>query len=118
MTIPFFPGILVFSIPKAIFLIGILGILIAGLVEFRQGHIGRPAIFVNSLLLWQIFFSVWAILPALMQWYLNIGTIAGLIALIAYIPKWKLPKGFYQFCFFFYGSISIVLAIIFSVYLK
>ncbi len=118
MTIPFFPQILIFNLPKGLFLIGLIGIFVAGIAEFRKGHIGRPAIFVNAIFLWQIFFSIWASLPIWMHWYLNIGSIVGLIALIAYIPKWKLPKEFYQFCFYLYGSLSIIIVIIMAIYLK
>src|SRR3989344_6318355 len=118
MTIAFFPAGLIFSIPKGLFLLGLIGVLVAGIAEFRKGHIGRPAIFINSLLLWQIFFSVWTILPVWMQWYLNIGSIVGLIALVAYIPKWSLPTEFYQFCYYAYGSLSIILVIFMSFYLK
>jgi len=118
MTISFFPSSLVLDIPKGIFLIGLVGIFIAGLVEFRQGHIGRPAIFANALLLWQIFFSVWSTLPLWLNWYLNIGSIVGMIAIISYIPRHHLPTEFYKFCFILYGSLSILLVIGFSIYLK
>ena len=118
MTLTLFPSSLILDIPKGIFLIGLIGVFVAGIAEFRKGHIGRPAIFVNAILLWQIFFSIWATLPIWMQWYLNGGSIVGLIAIIAYIPKWRLPKEFYQICFFLYGSISIVIVIVISIYLK
>lgn len=118
MVIAFFPEIFVLGIPKGLFLLGLVGVLVAGIAEFRQGHIGRPAIFINSLLLWQIFFSVWTILPTAIQWYLNIGSIAGLIAIIAYMPKWSLPTEFYQFCYYAYGSLSIILVVILAYTLK
>ncbi len=118
MTIAFFPQSLIFDVPRGIFLIGLIGIFVAGIVEFRQKYIGRPAIFINSLLLWQIFFIVWAVLPTWMQWYLNIGSIVGLIALVAYIPKWSLPTEFYQLCYYAYGSLSIIPVVFMSFYLK
>lgn len=120
MVLAFFPQNLIFSIPKGIFLLGLLGVLVAGIAEFRQGHIGRPAIFINSLLLWQIFFSVWGILPIWMQWYLNVGSIVGLVALVSYIPatRFSLSTEFYKFCYYIYGSLSIILVIIISIYLK
>ncbi|MEJ2267532.1 MAG: hypothetical protein P8X70_00450 [Nanoarchaeota archaeon] len=113
-----FPSPLTLDIPKGIFLIGLIGILIAGIVEFRRGHIGRPGIFINAILLWQIFFSIWNTLPNWLQLYINGGSIVGLVAIIAYIPKWKLPKQFYQICFLLYGSISIIIIIGISIYLK
>ncbi len=120
MTIAFFPESLIFSIPKGIFLIGLIGILVAGIVEYRQGHIGRPAIFINALLLWQIFYSVWAMLPSFLQWYLNLGSVVGIVALIAYIPitRFKLPKEFYTVSYFLYGSLSIIAVIIGAIYFK
>ena len=118
MVTAFFPENLIFSIPKGIFLVGLAGILVAGIAEFRQGHIGRPAIFINALLLWQVFFSVFATLPVWLQWYLNIGSIVGIIAILAYIPRQKLPTEFYQFCYYAYGSLSIILVIFMSIYLK
>lgn len=120
MAIAFFPESLIFNIPKGIFLIGLIGILVAGIVEYRQGHIGRPAIFINSLLLWQIFYSTWAMLPAFFQWYLNVGSVVGVVALIAYIPitRFKLPKEFYTFSYFLYGSLSIIAVVIGAIYFK
>lgn len=118
MTIALFPQFLTFDIPRGLFLLGLVAVFVAGITEFRQGHIGRPAIFINALFLWQIFFSVWGILPVWMQWYLNVGSIAGLIAIIAYVPKWRLPTEFYQFCYYAYGSLSIIIVIFLSIYLK
>jgi len=118
MNIILFPSSLILDIPRGIFLIGLIGVFVAGIAEFRKGHIGRPAIFVNAILLWQIFFSIWANLPNWMQLYLNGGSIAGLIAIIAYFPKWKLPTKFYKICFILYGSISIIVVIAISIYLK
>lgn len=118
MTLAFFPEALVLNIPKGVFLVGLIGIFVAGIAEFRKGHIGRPAIFANSILLWQIFFSIWTTLPLWLHWYLNIGSVVGLIAIIAYVPKWKLPTKFYQFCYYLYGSFSIILVIIMAIYLK
>ena len=102
MVLAFFPESFIFNIPEGIFLIGLVGIFVAGIVEFRQGHIGRPAIFINSLLLWQIFYSLWISLPQLLQLYLNIGSIVGVIALVSYIPRKRLPSEFYKFCFIFF----------------
>lgn len=120
MTIAFFPQNLILDIPKGIFLVGIVGILVAGIVEFRQGHIGRVAIFLNALLLWQIFFPVWELLPNWWCWYLNVGSIAGVTALISYFPltRFKLPSEIYTFCFYAYGSLSIIFVIFLSLYLK
>ncbi len=115
--IALFPN-LILDIPRVVFLLGLIGVFIAGIAEFRQGHIGRIAIFINALLLWQIFYPVWTTLPLLIQGYLNIGSIVGLIAVIAYFPKWSLPTKFYQFCYYLYGSFSIIGVILLSIYLK
>ncbi len=120
MVTAFFPAIAAISLPKVVFLVGLVGVFVAGLAEFRQGHIGRPAIFINALLLWQIFYSAWNTLPNWFQLYLNTGTVVGLIAIIAYIPepKIKLPTKFYQFCYYAYGSFSIIAVVILANYLK
>lgn len=118
MVIAFFPAVAAVSLPKIVFLIGLVGILVTGIAEFRRGHIGRVAIFLNAILLWQIFYSSWIILPIWLQWYLNIGSIVGLIAIVSYIPKKSLPTEFYKFCFVFYGSISIIIVIALSFYLE
>ena len=116
--ISFIPHFLVVEIPKVIPLIILLGLLIAGIAEFRKGYIGRIAIFLNALLLWQIFYGAWANLPNYFQGYLNIGSVIGLIALITYIPKISLPTYFYKFAYVFYGSISIIIAIFGAIYFK
>lgn len=118
MTIAFFPAIATVSIPKIIFLIGLIGILVAGFAEFRRGYIGRVAIFLNAILLWQIFYPAWDILPIWFQWYLNVGSIVGLIAIFSYFLKGHLITEFYKFCYFLYGSFSIIFAILIAVYFK
>ncbi|MDP2750274.1 MAG: hypothetical protein Q8O89_05580 [Nanoarchaeota archaeon] len=108
MTLPFMLGSLII-LPKAISYIVLIVLLIAGIVEFRQGHIGRIGIFLNSILLWQIFYPTFNTLPSWFQWYLNIGTVIGVIALLAYFSRQSLPTIFYQVCFMGYGSISILI---------
>lgn len=110
MTIPFMFNTLVF-VPKIISYIGLVILVVAGIAEFRQGHIGRIGIAANAFLLWQIFFPIWTNLPILLQWYLNIGTIFAIIALVAYIIKIRLPTEYYQIAFIGYGSFSVILAI-------
>jgi len=88
--------------------LALIVLLVAGIAEFRKRHIGRVAIFANSVLLWQFFFDKFATLSGVMQWYLNIGTAIGLIALGAYLIKERLPTEFYDIAFVFYGSISVL----------
>jgi hypothetical protein len=87
---------------------------VAGIAEARQGHIGRLGIAANAFLLWQVFYSVWQKLPDLFQWYLNLGTVVGVIAILSYLTKTRMPKEFYQLCYLFYGSFSVLLTIIFA----
>jgi len=54
MTIPFMVGGLVF-IPKIISYGMLILLVLFGIKEFRQGHIGRLGIAANAFLLWQIF---------------------------------------------------------------
>ncbi len=53
------PSFLVFSIPAGVSLLFIIGLFIASIAEFRQGHVGRVSIFLNALLLWEIFYNSW-----------------------------------------------------------
>lgn len=113
MIPPFMIGGLVF-VPKALSLLILLGLVIAGIVELKHGSwIGRPALAANAFFLWQIFFPVWAMLPSLVQIYLNIGTIIAAIALGSYFLGKSLPNEFYQVTFLGYGSISVIFAIFF-----
>lgn len=111
MTEPFMIGSLIF-LPKSVSYLALIVLLIAGIVEIRQGHIGRVGIFLNSMLLWQLFYEPFQTLPLWFQWYLNIGTILGVLALIAYFLHERLPKEFYQFGFIAYGSISILIILL------
>lgn len=104
-------GSLIF-LPKLISSLALIVLLIAGIAEIRQGHIGRVGIFLNSMFLWQIFYESFQTLPEWFQWYLNIGTILGVLALIAYFLHERLPTAFYQFCFIAYGSISILIILL------
>lgn len=111
MVFPFMVSQLIF-LPQSISLIAIVGLTLAGVMEIRQGHIGRIGLAINALLLWQIFFGTWMFLPEWFQWYLNIGTIMMFIAVPAYIFGQSLPKEFYQVSFILYGSLSVILAVI------
>lgn len=57
MAIPLMIGELIF-IPKIISYIALIALIIVGIAEFRQGHIGRSGIAGNAFLLWQIFFPI------------------------------------------------------------
>ena len=111
MAIPLMLGSLVF-VPKVISYIALIILVLAGIAEFRQGHIGRLGIAGNAFLLWQIFFPIFSTLPNWFQWYLNIGTILAIIAVPSYLFKFSLPSEFYTFSFIGYGSFSIILAIV------
>lgn len=87
---------------------------VAGIAEFRQGHIGRLGIAGNAFLLWQVFFGVWDKLPDYFQWYLNVGTLVAVIALASYVLKERLPTEFYQVCYLAYGSFSVLFTIVFA----
>jgi len=109
-----FPPLMIDSLvflPKSISMLAIIVLIFTGIVEFRQGHIGRVGIFANAFLLWQIFYSSWQILPNWFQLYLDVGTAVGIVALLAYLAKEKLPTEFYQISFILYGSFSVILAI-------
>ena len=98
-------------LPKSLSYLAIFCIILAAIVERRQGHISRPAIVANAFFLWQIFYGEWNKLPEWLQWYLNIGTLCALIALASYLLKESLPTEFYQFCYYVYGSITILVLI-------
>jgi hypothetical protein len=89
----------------------IAALAIGALVEFRQGHIARPMIAVNALLLWQLFYADWSSLPTWLQVYLNGGSVVGVIAMASYTTKVSLPNGFYKVAFLVYGSLSIGIVI-------
>ena len=103
-------GGLVF-IPKILSYLVLIGLVLMGIKEFRQGHIGRLGIATNAFLLWQIFYGDWTNLPNWFQWYLNLGTIFAIIAIPSYLLKVSLPKEFYQIAFIGYGSFSVIIAI-------
>ncbi len=105
-------------IPEPISILGILALLVVGIAEIRQGHIGRPGIAANAFLLWQAFYWKWTQIPEWFQWYLNIGTIVAIIAIVFYLFKVSLPKQFYQFCFFLYGSISVLSVTVLLAYIR
>lgn len=107
---PFMIGSLIF-IPNVISYIALLLLVVAGIAELRQGHIGRLGITANAFFLWQIFFPIWTNLPQWFQWYLNIGTILAIIALPSYLLKISLPSHFYGFAFVGYSSFSLILVI-------
>lgn len=105
-------------LPKELSAIAVVGLVVAGIYEWRSGHIRRVGIFLNVLLLWQIFYPSWNVLPDILQIYLNIGTILMIVALISYLSVFlpipgigymPLPTEIYQFAFYAYGSISILI---------
>lgn len=111
MVSPWMDESLIF-IPKPVCWLGLAILLLAALKEYRQGYIGRIGIAANAFLLWQIFFSAWNTLPEWFQWYLNVGTIVAITAMISYVFKESLPSEFYDFCYIFYGSLTVLFAIV------
>jgi carbon starvation protein CstA len=111
MTAPWMHSNLVF-LPAETASIALLAVVIVGiLVEYRQHHIARPAIFGNAILLWQVFFGKWDQLPDWLQIYLNVGTVVGVVALLSYLLKARLPNGFYKLAFYAYGSLTVLVLI-------
>lgn len=93
--------------------IGAMGVLLlAGIKEMRQGHIGRVGIVMNVFLLWQILLPHWSSLSSLFQWYGNIGTVFAVIAGPSYLAKKSLPTGFYKMAFLLYSSLSLLVGVI------
>lgn len=114
MLTPLMTGSLV-MLPSNISFLALGGLIVAGLMEFRQGHIGRVGIALNAFLLWQIFFSSWGVLPDWFQLYLNAGTIFAAIALVTYTLHFRLPSIFYSISFIGYGSLSLIAAIVIAI---
>lgn len=83
-------------------------ILIGLIVEKR--YVGRIAIFANAIALSTFFYKIPS-LPLWTIWYINILTIFGIIALISYATKTKLPKEFYFMAGVFSSIISGILII-------
>ena len=97
--------------PETVSFLLIVGLMVGGLVEYRQGHVSRPAMVGNAFLLWQIFYGDWNLLPDLLQLYLNIGTIVASAALGSYLLRASLPSEFYVVGYLFYGSVSVLVVI-------
>ena len=108
--IPLMDGSLVF-LPKQVSFLALIILFVAGIAEFRQGYIGRVAIAGNAFLLWQIFFPYWTLLPQWFQGYLDLGSIAGTIAIVSYLARESLPTEFYELSYLLYGSLSILAAL-------
>ena len=81
-----FPHDLLF-IPKEFNLILALGLGFAVLVQFRQGHIGRPGIVANSFIVIEMFTPHWDKLPEIIQLYLYGALVFGIIAAVSYSLK-------------------------------
>jgi len=98
-------------IPGTVSFLLIVGLMVGGLVEHRQGHVSRPAMVGNAFLLWQILYGDWNLLPDWLQLYLNIGTIVAAAALGSYLLRASLPSEFYVVGYLFYGSVSVLIVI-------
>jgi len=101
-------------VPRNISLLVIIGLIFAGIVEIRRGHVGRPGIALNVFFLWQLFFEYWARLPNWFQVYLDIGSVVAVIALISYFKRFSLPGQFYNMALIGFGSFSVIAAVIVS----
>lgn len=87
----------------------ILGLGLAALQQFRQGHIGRIGIAAAGILIIQQAYPVWNQLSS--EWRLY-STVAGLFAIVAgfsYITKTSLPSEFYRAAFLLFGGGTIVM---------
>jgi hypothetical protein len=86
-------------IPEGFSILVMVGLLLAGIVEHRQGHIGRIGVALNAFLLWQVFYTRWAGLPEWFQWYLNVGTLFAIVAVASYLSGESLPSEFYSIAY-------------------
>ena len=50
-------------------------------------------------------------MPELVRWHLNVGSFVAVIALASYLFKQSLPAEFYQFCYYLYGSTTILVSL-------
>lgn len=93
-TLVFIPKVL--SYVLIIFLIGVLWLF---LDAFKHGEPLRGLRFFIggvAFLLWQIFYPAWDSLPAWFQWYLNIGTILMLKAVLSALLEIPLKAYFME----------------------
>jgi hypothetical protein len=79
-------------------------LILVGLIVETQ-YVGRIAIFMNAVALTTFFYKFTG-LPDWLIWYINLSTIAGIIAILSYIFDESLPSEFYTACGFFSSVIS------------
>ena len=79
-------------------------LIIVGLIVETQ-YVGRIAIFMNSVAL-TTFFYKFGSLPDWLVWYINLSTVAGVIAILSYIFDESLPSEFYTLTGLFSSVIS------------
>jgi len=83
----------------------VIALLIVGMASERH-FVGRLTVFSNSLAL-DLFFAKNNFTPWYVILYLAIGTILGIIGLIAYLGKEELSGDYYLVTFVFYSSITV-----------
>lgn len=110
--IPLMPRTFIVIPSTAASLVLVACVVLGAIVERRQHYIARPAIFANAVLLWQVFFDDWGTLPAWLQTYLNVGSLVGVLAVVSYLWRFKLPSGFYRFSLYTYGSFTILVLVV------
>jgi hypothetical protein len=85
----------------------VIALLIVGMASERH-FVGRLNVFSNSLAL-DLFFAKNNFMPWYVILYLVIGTILGIIGLLAYLDKEELFDEYYLVTFVFYSSITVAI---------
>jgi hypothetical protein len=94
-------------LPSGFAYLALIAVALPAFQEWRSGHIGRVGIFVNVVMLWQIFYAGWSTFPLPLQVYLNLGTVVAIVAAISYIKLVRLPSIFYSVARILYGSLTV-----------
>lgn len=95
--------------PEVMQILPAITLIIVGLIVEKK-YVGRIAILTNAVALSTFFYSI-SNLPLWIILYINVLTIFGLIALVSYAFKIKLPKEFYFIAGIFSSAISGALLI-------
>ncbi len=91
-------------------------LLVLSALFVEKHYIGRLAIAANVFFAWELLAPHWVELPELVQFYLYLGLLFAVISILSYTSKKSLSTSFYETARILFGSITILLIILYFVY--
>jgi len=89
-------------------------LVLVGIQQLRQGHIGRVGIASAGVLVFGTAYPVWNQLAGMWRLYTAVAVIFAVIAAVSYLTKMSLTTGFYKVALLLYGAGPLIMVFLYG----